>query len=147
VTTAIIAGSGQSGAELRIRSPVVSAGTSGDVSISYRSKGAEISGLQCDLAYDPSNILIAAATPGSAALTAEKSVQTAVLPNGDLRVLVVGFNQNILLDGDVISLKVQVSASAPRGRHALTCQNAVAVTPSGKETEVDVKQGGIIVGP
>jgi hypothetical protein len=120
-------------------------GSSGTASITFASEGATVSGLQCDLAHDKSVQI--AATLGSAGVLAGKSLQTALLSNGDLRLMVAGFDQGIIPDGGVITLKIQLSASAAIGTHSLTCKNVVAIVPSGTKIAVSLQQGSVVVVP
>ncbi len=141
-----LGGSTMHAADLGIPTTVVAAGGSADVSITFRSEGSAVAGLQCDFAHD-SNILITSATPGSAALLAGKAVQTALLSDGKLRVMIVGFNQTFVSDGSVVDLTVQVDPFAKPGRYTLRCDNVTGVAPTGEEVEIDVRQGQVIAVP
>jgi hypothetical protein len=147
--TVVVAASGANivhAAELRIPTTVVAAGGSADASITYRSAGAAVAGMQCDLTYDE-HILITAVTTGSAGLQAGKMVQTSLLSNGALRILLIGFNQSVIPDGSVMDLKILVSQSADPGTHTLRCDNAVAVTPDADGLEIAVRGGRIVATP
>ena len=134
-------------AELSLPTLVASGGDRIDTSVRYTSQGAVVAAFQFDLEYDPS-VLSVTATIGSAGATAGKVLATAVLPNGNLRFLVLGLNQNVITDGSVVDLTIQVSANSHVGPHELKLLNAVGASPGGETVRVDVHSGQVIrVGP
>jgi hypothetical protein len=128
----VLTGDGVLAADLLVPTEVVAhAGGTVTLEISYRSQGASVAGFQLDLGYDRAALTITP-TAGPAAASAGKTLSSAVLPNGRLRLLVSGFNQNVISDGDVITLSVQVAANAPSGPYTLGAFNALASTPAGE---------------
>jgi len=115
-------------AELSLPTRVASGGDRTDASVIYTSQGATVAAFQFDLEYDPS-VLTITATISSAAAAAGKALATAVLPNGNLRFLVLGLNQNVIADGSVVDLTIQVSANSQVGPYNLRFLNAVGAAP------------------
>ena len=62
-------------------------------------------GLQFDLEYDDSLVKVEV-LPGTVAALAEKVVQSASPSPGRLRILVIGFNQNVITNGVVALVRV-----------------------------------------
>ncbi|MDF1662991.1 MAG: cohesin domain-containing protein [Planctomycetota bacterium] len=58
-------------------------------------------GVQFDLRFDSSKLTFDRLTAGPAATAAVKTVTQRVQPNGDIRVLIIGMNQNTIADGTV----------------------------------------------
>lgn len=58
-------------------------------------------GLQFDLRFDSSKLTFDRLNAGPAATAAAKSVTQRVQPNGDVRVIIIGLNQNTIADGTV----------------------------------------------
>jgi len=79
--------------------PMVTAFSSVSVAanVEYHAQGDDIAAFQFDLEYDQS-VLSITATIGNAAAAAGKGLTTAVLPNGRLRLLIFGLNQNVIPD-------------------------------------------------
>jgi hypothetical protein len=133
--------------QLSLPTVVASAGDSVDVSVEYRAQGAEISAFEFDLQYDPS-VLNITATIGSAALAADKLLVTGVLPNGNIRFLIFGINQNVIPDGSLVDLTIEVSASSAVGPYPLVFLNANAASPDAEGVPLRTHDGRIIrVGP
>ena len=110
---------------------VASPGNSVRMSVDYKAQGAQVSGLQFDLLYDPSVLSITTATAGSGAIDASKTLGDNLISPGDLRFIISGVNKNVLGDGSVADLTVQVSNSAPAGPYSLFLRNIVASDPNG----------------
>ena len=72
-------------------------------------------GLQFDLEYDP-NALEIKVEAGPAAGDASKNVQSRVLQPGKTRVLIIGFNRNVIADGVVAVLHVSLKGEAEAGK-------------------------------
>src|SRR5574341_371517 len=134
-------------AELSIHTVVASAGDTVDTSVEYRAQGAAVAALQFDLAFDPS-VLGITATIGSAAAAAGKSLATAVLPNGNIRFLIFGLNQNVITDGSVVDLTIQVSTNSSVGPYPLDLLNALGASPSAQGVSIKTHDGQVIrIGP
>ncbi len=131
-------------AELSIPTVMASAGDRVNASVVYSAQGATVAGLQFDLKYDRS-VLTITATAGSATTGAGKSLTTAVLPNGNLRFLIFGFNQNVIADGIVVNLTIQVNPSSSAGPYTLGFFNTSGVAPTGKSVSISTHDGQIII--
>jgi hypothetical protein len=95
--------------------------------VEFRAEGTAVSALQFDLRYS-AGVLAVTATAGSAATDAGKLLTTTVLANGDLRVLIFGFNQTVISDGVVGSLSIQLRTPSAAGTHTLGLANVSGAT-------------------
>ena len=89
VTLAVGDGSGFAGDTVEIPITLTSAGT------------PALSTFQTDLNFDPQKLTFKSARAGAQLTAAGKSLSTSAQPNGDLRFLAVGFNQNVIANGIV----------------------------------------------
>ena len=133
-------------AELSFRTTVIPGGSGAKAGVAYRARRSALSALQFDLQYDQ-NILAVSVAAGDAAVAAGKVLTTVVLPTGNLRVVIFGFNQTVIADGNLADLRIQVSASASPGPYTLRCVNIIAVTPAGEPFSVDAREGNVVVIP
>jgi hypothetical protein len=112
--------------------------------VTYINRGEGISAFQFDLTYDTDAFQI---TPsiGTAAEAAGKQVFFVALPDG-IRVLVFGFNQNIIADGEVVILSVQAKpASEERERgFRLNISNQSGAAPDGTVISLHGEAGEVI---
>jgi hypothetical protein len=126
--------------------PTVTA-TPGDhlnISVEYRAQGDAVSTLQFDLVCDWSVATITA-TAGSATTEAGKVLTTAVLPNGNLRFLILGLNQNVIGDGSVADLTIQVSPSASVGSYRMGFANAIGADPTAQLVSISTGHAWMII--
>jgi len=134
-------------AELSVPTQVAHGGSVVNVSVGYGAKGATVAALEFDLEYDPSALTITAEI-GSAATSAGKFLAMNVLSSGQIRFLIFGFNQNVIGDGSVVVLTIQVSANSSVGPHRLDILNALGADPSGQGVPVETRSGQVVrVGP
>jgi hypothetical protein len=132
-------------AELSIPTEVShSKGSVMNVSVGYSGQGAAVAALQFDLQYDRS-VLNITATAGGATTGAGKSLSTHVLPNGQTRFLIAGLNQNVIADGSVVDLTIQVSTKASMGPYPLAFFNALGVEPTSQPVSMRTHNGRIII--
>jgi hypothetical protein len=134
-------------AELSIPTQVAHGGSVVSVSVGYRAQGADVADLEFDLEYDPSALTITAEV-GSAAASAGKFLAMNVLSSGHIRFLIVGLNRDVIGDGSVVVLTIQVSANSLVGPHQLDIFKALGADPSGQTIAVETQSGRIVrVGP
>jgi len=104
-------------------------------------------GIQFDLEYDAASLDIAVEA-GPAAIEAGKSLRTATVRAGKQRVLIFGFNRNVMSDGVLAILRVSyknqdagktfpIHIAASSG----TNQQAEPVTVTGRDGNVRVENG------
>src|SRR6266516_5630756 len=129
-------------AELSPLTTVVVKGETAGTRIEYRSQGSVVSGLQFDLQYDR-RVLYIEVSIGSAAAAAGKALATNVLPNGDLRILIFGFNQTVIGNGGVVDLNMKMGEFAPTGPQQLVITNVGGVTPDATGVSVRAGEGRI----
>jgi hypothetical protein len=75
-------------------------------------EGEEVSGLQFDLLFDPSDCQLVSVTSGDAANAADKSVNVNTIAPGKVRVLIAGFNLNTFSNGTVANVTLEAEANS-----------------------------------
>lgn len=106
----------------------------------------QVAAIQFDLSYDPRVLSVEKVSPGAAAAEAAKSVSSYGLASGKERIMLIGMNQNILSEGTVAVLHVRVADGAVSGVYPLEISNQVFADPVGREAEVRVAPGAVLVG-
>lgn len=114
-----------------------------NLSVTLRTLGANMSGLQFDLSYDKTALGISVVA-GSAAEAAGKQVFLGDLPGGK-RVLIIGFNQNLMGDGGVANPTITAGASVPSGSYPLALSNSGGTDPSGQPVSILANSGAVVV--
>ena len=115
------------------------------VEVMLASGGQALSAVQCDISYQDQALLFSV-SPGSALASAGKSIWTATPQPGLERVLIVGLNQNVVADGVLATLSVQVNAGIAPGVYPLALTNAIAADPRGGPVSLKTSDGSIVVG-
>ena len=95
--------------------------------VTLSTDGAQISGVQFDLAWDQ-GLDVQIAT-GSEMRNAVKLIYSAPLATRSMRVLIVGMNQNRIADGELVRLFIVVNLAA--GSAQIKLNNPVGVTAGG----------------
>jgi uncharacterized protein (TIGR03437 family) len=120
------------------------AGQTASLSVQLATAGVGISALQFDLLYNP-NVLTITPVLGAMASAAGKSMSTNSVAANDLRVLIVGFNQTLIGNGDVTDLTIQIAANATPGSYPLAFSAQSASNPSGASIALGATNGAITV--
>ncbi|NDJ14513.1 MAG: hypothetical protein EBY17_25510, partial [Acidobacteriia bacterium] len=108
------------------------AGQTVEVGIQLTSSGtANPGGFQLDLSYDATKLAYVSARIGAQATAADKSVSVQTQQNGDVRLLGVGFNQNVIANGIVAYATFRLNALFTSGSTLVTPKNCTATDPSG----------------
>ena len=95
-----------------------------------------VSGLQFDLAYDHTQFELVGITAGDAATGAGKEVILSETIPGQGRVLITGFNNNGMSDGQVATLTLRpLNGSAPQ--HDISLGQVLASDPDGNSVPID----------
>ena len=105
------------------------AGDSVSFPLLLSSGGQSLSGLQFDLTWD--SALDVHLVAGAQIGIANKVLHVGLLQPRVLRCLIVGMNGNVLADGDVIRVFVNINSSAPPGAAVLNIVNPNATGPDG----------------
>jgi uncharacterized protein (TIGR03437 family) len=121
-----------------------SPGQTASLSVQFTSGGAQISGVQFDLIYNTA-VLAITATEGAVASAAGKSFATSNPAPNDLRVLIVGFDQTLIGNGDITDLKIQIAANAAPGNYPLTLSQVSATNPLGTAIIPSATSGSVTV--
>ena len=86
------------------------------------------------------------ATEGSATASAGKTLASVVLTSGKIRLLISGLNQNVIGDGTIVLLQIQLAPESAVGSHVLSLTNAIGVGPTGEAVPVRSHSGRIVIG-
>lgn len=119
-------------------------GTSIVVQVAFAAQGDPISGVQFDLQYNSSAMSLAA-TVGDAARNSGKRLYLADLAPDKRRFLIVGFNQNLIPDGTLINLFVNLNLNAPNGVYPLKFSNVASTDPYGRFAPTTGLDGAVTV--
>jgi uncharacterized repeat protein (TIGR01451 family) len=130
-------------ADLTLDTVASGPGQSVNLSVTLRTQGAQMTGLQFDISYDKTSLGISIVA-GSAATAAGKQVSLNDLPGGK-RVLIIGFNQNLVGDGDVADLTITVGAGVASGSYPLTLSNSGGTGASGQPVSILANSGAVVV--
>jgi hypothetical protein len=136
------------GAQLSVGSTQALAGAAGVVlPVRLTSEADEnVASFQCDLMFDASAFTIDSVTAGAAAQDAGKDAVRSNLGPGLVRVIVSGFNQNVIADGVVVELSISVDGAAPDGFYAFTLSNVILSDPNAQPVSATAVPGGVQVG-
>jgi uncharacterized protein (TIGR03437 family) len=119
-------------------------GSSIVIPVAFATQGGSVSGVQFDLQYNSSAMSLAA-TVGDAARNSGKRPYLADLAPDKRRFLVVGFNQNLIPDGTLVNLFVNLNPNAPNGVYRLKLSNIVGTDPDGRAAPVTGTDGEVTV--
>ena len=112
--------------------------------VTFSSQSSFVTGVQFDLQYD-SSALSLSATVGESARTSRKTLYLWDLSPGQRRFLIVGLNQDPIVDGTLINLFASVSSNAAGGTYPLQLLNVVGTDSSGLAVTVMAIDGAITV--
>ncbi len=112
--------------------------------VTFASQASSVSGVQFDVQYDNSALSLVA-TVGDPTRTAGKILSAVDLAPNKKRFLIVGLNQNLIPDGTLINLFVNISPTAPSGTYALTISNLWGTDPVGNAVAVTGSNGTMTV--
>jgi len=113
--------------------PQISLGTpqaDGTIPVQISSSGNPLAAIQFDLTYDNSAVASLAATAGSSAASASKTLYTAALQTNTTRLMlvdVVDANQNNIPDGPLANLVVTPVQPGGTGPYTITSSNVATV--------------------
>lgn len=117
-------------AQVSLQSQTGAPGSSLLVPVVLDSENSSVSGVQFDVQYDNSAITIIAALADAARNSGKLLYEADLAPNRR-RFLIVGLNPNLIPNGTVLNLFVNVNANAAPGPLALTLSNTSGTDPYG----------------
>jgi len=135
------------GATLRVGTIDAAAGDAGViVPVTLTSgSGERVVGLQFTVTMDAQSLTLTDINDGSAADAAGKDASFALIPDAPTTVFVVGLNTNVIPDGSVADLIVDVDASADDGLQPISLSNAILVDVYTEKVPSTSYDGGITV--
>jgi uncharacterized protein (TIGR03437 family) len=119
-------------------------GTSIVIPVMFASQDGLISGVQFDLHYDSAAVSLNA-TLGDPARNSEKRLYVADLAPNERRFLIVGFNQNLIANGVLINLFVNLNQAVTTGVYELKLLNLAATDPHGNPIPITGTDGTVTV--
>jgi hypothetical protein len=132
-------------ATVALSSATLAPGSTGTLRLQFQTGGASVSGLQFDVVYDPANVSLSGPAAGPVATAAGKSVSQFSPAAGTLRILIVGFGQETIASGEVLSIQGAVPAGSAPGSYALSLSNLSATDPNGVTVSLTGAGGTITV--
>ncbi len=109
-----------------------SAGRTVELPIAISATGtAAPAGLQMDLGFDAAKLSFVSARVGEQSTASGKSLSSSTLPNGLVRLLISGVNQNTIAAGAAAYASFQLTNSFTSGTSALTATNCASTDISG----------------
>ena len=105
----------------------------------------QVSGVQLDLHVDGAALIWVEAVEGDAAEDADKQVSASVLDEDTTRILVIGFNQNVLGSGVLFEAVYQVASSTPAGTLAVDLEGVLMTNPVGLAVPGEYESGYVVV--
>ncbi len=116
------------------------------IPVQFNSGTASVSTLQFDLLF-PSSLAYITTSTGAAASAAGKSASGNALLDG-VRIVVFGFNQDVLDSGVIAEIQLSISATVGAGSIPLTVREIVASDPDAKGVPVSSTAGNVtVLGP
>ena len=105
--------------------------------------GEEACSFNFDLIFDTSMLSFKKVTLGSVAVDAGKSLSYSQPSFNTIRVVVIGFNQKVISDGEVLTFTFDILDKAPRGKTKLTITKPSISDPKGKLLPANTDGGGL----
>jgi hypothetical protein len=109
-----------------------------------------VAALQFDVEFDPSALTLPSAAgvvEGAAAKAAGKQVSFSKTSPGKVRVLVVGFNEEVIANGEVAKINFSMARQRMQALEPISLRNVVLSDPNGVEIAVKSGNGGLRLAP
>jgi uncharacterized protein (TIGR03437 family) len=132
-------------AGLSVATQTASPGQTITVPLFFSAAGIAVAGIQFDLSW-PSTMHVNIA-PGAQLRDSSKLLFSNQLNGGALRCLIAGLNQDLLPDGELLRLLIEVDPAAPTGDTAVDITQVVASTPEGEAVPAEDVSTSINVQP
>jgi len=110
------------------------------------SSGESVAALQFEAVFDATAVSLTGVAAGTAATEADKQVVYNQLETGRVRVIVSGFNQNIIGDGSVAESSFSIRPAASEGVYPIALEQLVLSDPTGRRISGTAAAGEITVG-
>jgi hypothetical protein len=107
--------------------------------------GEEISAIQFDLSYDDSLIAIDRIDIGESAQTVDKTLNSTNVSSGVDRIVIQGINNNIITNGIVANIRVELVAGVPDDVLTLSLNQLVASDTHGDEVSLTAVNGTLTI--
>lgn len=107
--------------------------------------GESVSGVQFDIELAEDVAIVTAMDAGAAAVAAVKSVSFSKVGTGRYRAIVAGLNQNVIQDGELVLMRLDVGAAPPDGAQPLEITGLVMSDPNGKAVSATAESGTVNV--
>jgi hypothetical protein len=107
--------------------------------------GEEIAAIQFELSYDDSQIALDRIDIGESAQTADKTLNFANVSSGVDRIVIQGINNNIMANGIVANIRVDLVAGVPDDVLTLSLDQLVASDAQGDEVSLTAVNGTLTI--
>ncbi len=107
--------------------------------------GEEIAAIQFELGYDDSLIAVDRIDTGESAQTADKTLNSANVSSGVDRIVIQGINNNIMANGIVANIRVDLVAGVPEDVLTLSLDQLVASDAQGDEVSLTAVNGTLTI--
>ena len=129
------------------QSSVAGANTATVIPVTLSSgSGENVVAAQFDLSFDSRALSLDDVTAGASATAAGKDVSFSFPEAGTARIVVTGFNQNVISSGFLASLSLTTSATIAIGAHPLTCSELVLSDALGGSVSAVAVSGAVKAG-
>ena len=105
--------------------------------------GEDVAAAQFDVTFDGSQLRVSNVEAGDAAVTAGKEVSFSQIDSNTVRVIVSGFNLDVIPDGVIAIVSMRAVVSATPGIEPVTMLNAVLSDPLGNSVPVTTTAGSV----
>jgi len=105
--------------------------------------GEDVAGAQLDVVFDSTMLAVQDVIAGPAAAAAEKEVSFSHFAAGRVRIVITGFNQNVISDGVVAYTLFDILGSAPVGAETVSLSDVLLADPDGVEVPSTTVSGSI----
>lgn len=105
-----------------------------------------VAGAQFEIVFSSAALSLAAVNIGAAASAAEKELSSSLIGEGRMRVIVVGFNQNVIADGVIANAQFSIAADSPDSIEEIMLEEAILSDPLAEEVPSETESGSITIG-
>jgi hypothetical protein len=93
--------------------------------------GEQVAAAQFDIMFSSAILVLSDATAGPAASSAGKDISFSTVEPGRVRLIIAGFNQNVIPDGIIANALFNVNRDAPGGEESLSLSGVLLSDPNG----------------
>jgi len=107
--------------------------------------GENVAGMQFDIRFDADTFTLSNVVAGPAVTAAAKDVSFSRYAPGQVRVIIAGFNENMIPDGMIVSATFTVASSPSGGEYPVSLSNVLLSDLDANEVPSEAVAGSIFV--